>query len=727
MRAEAVPVRESGHELVDLPQLARTFARYKWGIAGLTVLAAVLAGLVAFSLRPMYRGTVTLLIEGQGQRVAQLQDVYDSELPEFQYLGSQIAILKSREVAGHVVDRLALLDSAEFNETDKRDSWASKLDVRRYLPLIGADAPLEEPPTPEQRRESILDEFANRLTVEAFGRTQVLKVHFDAHDPELAADIANTIAEILIESGLQARLDATTKATVWLTDKLSEIQSNLAAAESALQKFREQQQLVVVGSARSLTEDEVVDYSRRLREAQRKRTELQNVYEKVRQAGSDTRRLRNISGLLIDPIVQRANESFLSAQETMKQLEERYGSKHPAMEQARARLSTAETALNEQLRIAAQGTKTEYEIALESERALARQVESARTQIRNLDRKDFELSALERDVTTYRELYNAFLTRFKETDVAGSYQSVNARVIDPAVKPRTALSPNKKEIVLVAALCGLLAGILLAIVHYVLNEGIESAEDLEAVAQLPVFGVLPLVSGFAGRRSNLVKYFLDKPRTSFGEGVRSVGAALRLSDSERAIKRIMVTSSVPKEGKSSVSAALALTLAGTERVLLIEADLRRPTLRRLFNLGSQGPGLTEVVLGEQPLDSCLRQHEEGAVWILPAGRMPSNPAELLGSDAFSKLLAELSARFDRIILDSPPAQAAADALMLGRQCDGVLFVVKSDATTRRAVKSSLKQLRFASCPLLGLVVNQVDVHRNPHYGESYNYMYGYYG
>lgn len=727
MKSEVIPLGAQTQDLIDFPELARTFGRYKWGIASLTVLAAALSALVAFTIEPTYRGTVTLLIEGQNQRVATLQDVYDRDLPELEFLGSQIAILRSRDLAAKAVDRLDLVNNEEFKTQDE-PSLIERLDLRRYLPALPDSLFVKPPPTDEEIRDAVIDEVASRITVEPLGRTQAVKVHFDASSPALAATVANTLADLYIESGLQARLDATTKATSWLTGKLSEIEGKLKQAEAALQRFREQQQLVNVGGVRNLTEEAVLDYSRRLREAQRKRTELESSYEKIRQAKGDPRKLRDISALLLDPVVQRANDNFLSAQEALKQGEERYGPKHPLMATARARLATAEAALNEQLRIAAQGVQTEYEIAKDNERALAQQLEAARAQIRDLDRKDYEMSVLEREVTTYRELYNTFLTRFKETDVAGSYQAITARIIDPAVEPRLPESPKKKRIVLLSALGGMVLGILLAILHYLLSEGVRSAEELEEITQLPVLGVLPLVSSFASRKkNNLPKYLLDHPRTPFAEGIRSICTALRLMETNGKLKRIVVSSSVPEEGKSSVCGTLALTLGASENVVVVETDLRKPSLRRLFDIPKNQKGLAEVLAGDCSLAEALHRLESGSITILTAGRFASNPSETLRSAAFGQLLAQLAAEFDRVILDSPPVQAAADALVIGQQCDAMLFIVKSDDTSRRAIRNALKQVHFASIPLAGVVVNQVDVKHNQHYADSYRYAYGYYG
>lgn len=722
-RGEGAPTNARPADIIDLPELARTFGRYKWGILALVILATAISALIAFSLPPKYKGTVSLLIESQGQRVAQITDVYSNATPEIQFLYSQMAVLRSRDIARQVVERLDLRSRPEFRPDP--EAWDFSLSsVLKHIPFLPADLLESEPETEEQKTAALINQVMEDTKVEVVSYSQVITVAYEAASPALAAEVANTIADLYIESGLQARLDATTKATSWLTDKLAEIQKQLSAAEKALQQFREKENLVNVGGTRGLTEDEVLDYSRRLREAQRERSELQNTYENIRAAGNDARRLRDVSALLNDPTVQQVNSRFLEAREAVRQVQERYGSKHPSMVTAQARLDNAANALDEQLRIAAAGIRTRYEISRASESDLSQRLNTAKANVQRLDRKDYELSVLEREVTTYRELYDTFLTRFRETDVASTFQNVSARVIDPAVESRDPSRPNKKKIVLLTAIGALLAGIMLAALHHLLSEGITSAEELEAVSQLPLYGVLPLVRGFAARKNNVIKYLTTHGRTPFAEGIRSACAALRLSGGH---KRIMVTSSVPAEGKSSICGSIAMTLGASEKVVLVETDLRKPVMRRYFSLPSHSKGVADVVAGNITLDDALQYSQAGNIWILPAGSNVANPADLLVNPRFAAILEQLSERFDRVVLDSPPCQAASDALMLGRHADGVLFVVKSDATSRRAVKNSLKQLRNAGVTLLGAVINQVDTRRNPHYADTYYYAYGYYG
>lgn len=731
MRPEGITTAPPEDDLIDLPELARTLNRYKWGVIGIALLSAAGGALYAFSLQPIYRGTVTLLIESKNQRVVQVQDVYDPGYGTDEYLATQYSLLNSRDLAERVIDKLGLvdrreefMDEANFDTEGVRD----KLDLRRWLPFLPEEEPEPEGPEAAARlRQEVVRAFQDRVIIEPVRFTQLVKVNFESYNPELAAAAPNALADLFIESGLQSKLDATRKASQWLTDKLSDITSQLERSEQALQAFLDQEKLVNVGGARGLTESEVLDYVQRHREAQKRRQELASAYDKVRQAGTDPRRLKDISNLLIDPFVQRASDSLLSAQEAVKSLEERYGAKHPQMAAARARLDTAQAAFSEQLRVAAAGVKTEYELAQESERVLAQQVANARAQIQNLDRKDYQLSVLQRDVATNRALYDTFLARFKETDTVGNYDSLNARFVDPAVKPIQPYKPEKKKIVLLAGIGGFIFGVLLALLRHLLSEEIHSAEELEHLTRLPVYGVLPLVEKRFVGRQNLVRTYLKAPKSAFGEGMRSVRAGLQLSDVDKRFQRVMVTSSVPKEGKSSVASTLALSLGAMEQVLLVDADLRLPSLSKLFDLPPGSKGVTDILCGNATLDECIAKYEPGGIWVLPAGTRVTNPAELLSSEAFAKLVGELSGRFQRVIFDTPPCQAASDTRLLARHVHAVLFVVKSDATSRRAVRNSLKHLQYVQAPLLGNIVNQVNTRKNPYYLEGHYYAYGYYG
>jgi capsular exopolysaccharide synthesis family protein len=715
------------NELIDFGELLRTISQYKWSILAIVILAAICTAFYGLSLDRYYRATTTIMIETNAKAapVARREDIGDTSFDQLTYFSTQKAILQSRDLIFRVVDRLNLVSNPDF-EKNLESVGDKKMDWRNLLPFV--DKPQSKPLSEEKlkalKREEVAEAVLSHLTVDSKPGTFLIEIHYEAQTPELSAQISNAIADVFIESGLQARLDSANKASGWLTEKLSDIRGQLEASEKRLQEYRERQQLLNVGGARTLDEDQLLDTTRRLREAERKKSELASAYNKIQQAGNRPEQLSEISILLSDERVGSASRAFQAAQEAFRQLSERYGDKHPSMPVARARFESARSAYYDALRVAAQGVKAQYEIAADNERALSTVVAGSRQQIRRLDEKQYDLNVLERDVASNRQLYDMFLTRFKETDSVNSFETIQARLVDSALVPRVPYKPNLRRLMLFGMAIGLVLALVLTSLRHILSEHVRSAEEMEALTQVPVMGALPMVE--REDRAQVALLFQQKPKSTFAEGIRSVRTALRLSDVDKKYRRILVTSSLPAEGKSSVSCALALSFAASEQTLLIDTDLRKPSVGRSFQLPANFPGLSELLAGQVKLEDCLYLHQPSGLYVLPAGRHSPNPAEFIASQAFKGLMDSMAQRFQRIILDSPPCHAAADSLQLSQLCDGVIFVVKSESTSRRVIRNSFRLLRNVGAPLIGSIVNQIDGKRA---GQDYHgyYAYGYYG
>lgn len=733
MTPTAIPSTAFGDAVRQAPSeiasLWRFFRRYRIGILLITFAATLIGVLIALSLPPIYRATVTMLIEPRGERVVQVQEVYDPvQGGSEQYFATQFELLRSRGLATRVVDKLQLADNDEFlNDTASEgllDSLERRFDWRQLLP--GLPEPEAEPAgSPEQRRERAIQRVMWQVIVQPVPRTRLVRLHFHSSSPELAQAVATALSDAFIESGLEARLEATQRANRWLTDKLGGLSADLQKAEKALQEFRDSNQLVVVGGNRGIVDQEVMENNMRLREAQRTKAALASTYARIRAAGSDASRLEQIPALLGDAAVQKARAAVLDAQQALKLVEERYGSRHPQMAATLTNLQAARRAFHDQLLIAAEGVRSQYEIAADTERQQSEVVASATERARLLDRKQFELGVLERNVQTNQQLYNMFLQRFKETDTTSNYEPLNARVTDGALVPKLPVSPNRPKVILVAAFIGFLIGVILASLRHVLSEGIGSVEDLESVAQVPLFGVVPRVA--FKRNAGVINQFRNDARTPFAEGVRSVRTAIRLAEAAGRKQCFVITSAVPGEGKSSLAACLGIVLAASEKTLLIEADLRAPSLRKMLSIPKQQPGLMEVLLGNATLEEAIHTDAGSGLQVLTVNQRPPNPAETVGSAAFAALLAQLRERYDHLIIDCPPVQAASDALVLARLSDAVLFVARADSTPVAAVRRALHQLHNIQAPLVGCVLNRVDVRRNPDAYGHYQYAYRYYG
>lgn len=695
----------------------RALSPYLWPVIGVGVVGLLAAVFYAQGLPRIYRAAATLLIEPKVTRAVQVQEVYDPGVGTSEYLNTQYEVLRSRALIARVVDRLGLVKRSDF-ALHIEPSWIERLGG--LLPMLPKEPPVPFEEAPEVARERVIGMVQASVFVEPVVRTQLVRVGFDSTNPELARDISNELTNAYIESGLESRLEATRKASQWLTGKLGEIKGNLETSEQALQKYREQEQLVVVGGDRGLLDSEVLDNSQRLRDAQKTKLDLQSTYERIQAAGDDLNRLDNISSLLATAGLSQTRSSYLLAQEQLKQVEDRYGAKHPQMAEARTRFIAAQRAYHDQLRSAAQGLKAQYEVAARTERQLSDAVSVAKTRIRDLDRKQYQAGVFEREAGTNRELYDLFLKRFKETDTSGSYEPINARVIEAARVPDYPYKPKVRLVQGLGLLLGLALGGLLAWLHKALSEGVTSAEALERLTQHATLAVVAYVSK-RRHRDNLLLGISENPRGPYAEAIRSIRAAVMFSEIDKPIRRIVVSSALPGEGKSSTAAALALSFAAHERVLLLECDLRAPTLRKLFPAVKDAPGLMEALLHKSPLDECIQKHAETGLHVLSVGAKPPNPGEVVSSVALRELIEQFAPNYDRIIIDTPPCQAASDVLTLARLADGVLLVVKADATPAEAVSAAVRQLHHAQVRLLGCVLNQVNLSRHRAYAGSYYY------
>ena len=335
---------------MDLRELLSIASTYRWGIVGIAAVCCLATVLWVNTVAPIYLATTTLLIHPNPDQAVPTQEVYDPGYESAEYYYTQQELLHSRDMRTRVVQRLQLIDDPEFGipaEAPERNGitrWLADSAVLAELPLVRDYLESTQPRarTPVERMNFTLKRLANALTVEPVQRTRLMYVHIRSESPQTAASIANELAQVYIESGLEARLESTRTATNWLTDKLTDIRADLETSEKRLQEYRESKELVSVGGTRSLFDEELLESTRRLHEAQKRKVELSSAYWKIRQAGEAPENLARISVLLLDPLVQRANDQLLQARQRFKQIEERYGSLHPELAAAQGQLVSAE-------------------------------------------------------------------------------------------------------------------------------------------------------------------------------------------------------------------------------------------------------------------------------------------------------------------------------------------------------------------------------------------------
>ncbi len=730
---DAGQARDEDDDTIDLLQLWHTLWRRKWGIVSLTLVVAMLAALVALSITPIYRAVATLLIEQKAAKVVSIEQVYGLEGTGNEYLQTQFELLRSRSLAERVVRELKLTTHPEF---DPRQQPEPLIDVGGLLSVfkfterlpvtLPEDVAEGEDPTEQQIFDSVTRAFMGRINVVPAGKTQMVKVEVEMADARMAARAANALARGFIEGQLEARMEMSMTATNWMNSRLGELRDKLKEAETNLQTYRERERLVDVQGVATVTANELAMTSDRMIDARRKRAEAESQYQQVQQMrGGGWERLATIPAVLGHPLIQQFKAEQARARAKVDELSKRYGTRHPTMEAARTELEAATGSLRGQVEQIVAGIERNYQLALANERSLRASLETNKSQIQDISRKEFRLRELQREVDTNRTLYDTFMNRLKETAATADLENANARVVDEATVPNAPVRPRTALIVAVAALLALMVGVGLALLLEALNNTFKTTEDVENRLNLPVLGILPLLKGKKAR-ARAARLFQDNTDKGFAESVRTVRTSLVLADMDTPHRRIVVTSSIPGEGKTTLATNLAFALAQVgDTVLLIDADMRRPSLAKNFELPVGTPGLANLIAGTAKLQDCIRSVD--GVDLLPAGAVPPNPLELLSSPRFEALLQQLGEHYTRIIIDTPPTQAVSDAILVGTLSDALIYVVRSESTATPLAVKGVGQLLQHKAPVTGVVLNQVDIKKAQKYGYRYGGYYDYYG
>jgi len=714
---EPLDVVQERRRMPNLQDYLRVLWRYKWGVLGLALAGAALAALHAWSQVPIYRATSTMLIERQAARFVAIDPVVQapSGYDFGEYYQTQYEILRSRPIAERVVRRLGVDAFAPGVGADQGFS------LRRLLP--GDEAP-PTPPTDAERFEAAVGAVQGSIAVQPIRNSQLVRIVFEGPDPALAAQLANALPQAYIEETLEGRLQMTEAASTWLNDRLGGLREKLEQSERALQEFRDRERLIDAKGVDSLASQELQLATERLAQARRERADREILYRAVRDARASGAPLESIPGLLTYPLVGDLKTAVVEAERNQRELSQRYGPRHPRMVEAQSALETSRAALARQLESAAASVERDYEAAQLREGQVAGELGAAKGEVRDVNRKQYELQRLEREVEANRDVYEQFQAQFKQTAAAGGVQNANARLIEAAAVPTTPVAPNQRRIVMLGLLLGLALGVALAFLPEHLDNTLKGADDVEQRLGLHVLGQLPRLETRGDDDRSPQRQFDENPRSTFSEAVRTVRTSVLLSAIDEPHKRLLVTSSVPGEGKTTLSVNLAHALGQMKRVLLIDADMRRPTVHRGLPALGELRGLSHLVAGTAAIAECVHRVGEGNVWVLPAGPVPPNPQELLSSRRFEETLDQLSAEFDHVVIDCAPACAVSDALVLSRLVHAVVYVVRSDRTPWQVAEQGVRRLRRVNAPLIGAVVNHV-VPRKGRFAYGYGkYYYG---
>jgi polysaccharide biosynthesis transport protein len=719
--APALPAPMSSS--ADAHLLDRLAVLHKYRYAGIAVFALVVGWMMvdSYTTVPVYRAAARIQIDEENAGLpGEFRDAYYWQDPE-PYLNTQYRILRGRELGRRVVPKLSLDQVPEFNGQGPKPTPLAvairtvkqtvMTPIRAIFPREQSEIPAEAATPADANDSPYVDAILSRVMVEPVRGSRLVDVYFDGADPDFAARAVNTLVDEYIAQNLEIKVANVTNQLQWLASEVKRQEATLQESERAMAEYRETQDAGALADNQNIVITRLNQLSDEATKARTDRILKQTVWEQVQQAGRDQ---ETLSVILQNQNVQSLRGRVAELRRRQVQLTERYFDKHPDVIKVNAEIADAEQQYNLEIQKAVQNARTDYEAAVSRERELSRELDRQKTAATALNRLSVDYSVLQRTAETNRQTYNDLLRREQELRVIANSRANNVRIVDRAQVPGAPFTPNHRRDWMLALLFGTALALAAVFGLDYLDDSVRTPEDVKRRLQLPLMGLVPSVRG---ERHPLLSGPVPH---DFGEAFRSLRTSLMAQKSTNSPHLVAVTSAQPLEGKTTTAANIAMALAvGGARVLLIDADMRRPSVHKVVRLNNDR-GLSQLLAGQARMrEVVLRTHDPNLL-VITAGRAPSNPSELLASERMRALVAGLeSGPFDWVIIDTPPILAVTDSAIVAPLVNAVMFVVGAEMTPWRLAERAVETLRGNSRTPLFAVLNKVDFARNKYYYSRY--------
>ena len=697
--------------------------KHQWLVITFLLTVVTVVTIASFKMKPIYVATARVEVDKEAQNTVQFQDSnpYDEFEDMDSYLETQTKILQSETLALQTI---------------------KSLDLGRYSEFGGASAPLNFGQAGSERKPAILGAFLGALNVKRVPNSRLIEVSFEAQDPQLAAQVVNAHLQDYIELNFRSKYDATTQASNWLSAELEELRIKVEKSEDARLAYERENQIWQIDEKQDITTQKLGDLSKAVTEAQTELAEKEALYRMATSGNIDALPAARESSVVQDLLKRKADLD----QEYTDALNQ-YGPNYPKVQRLLDQQQELADDLEKARKTVEDGVAEDYNTARNRVALLQEGLDKQKAEANDLAEKLVQYHILQHDAEANKQLYDGLLQKLKEAGITAGLRSSNIRIVDPALVPTGPSRPQKARNILLALLVGLVGGIGLAIFREYLDNTVKSPDDIESLTGLPSLAVVPALPGLNGHQGKLSRLAGEaarqigvgprvellsyvQPKSQISEAFRALRTSLLLSQAEHPPQVILVTSALPREGKTTAAVNLAVTLAQLgDRTLLMDSDMRKPGVRRALNLTvGKDSGLSSYLAGVCTLDEVMIPHPTiNNLTALTTGPVPPSPADLLSSHRMREALAELRRRFKFIVIDSPPIMAATDAVILSSLTDGVLLVVRSGETPKEAFTRTRDLLAGVKSRLLGVVLNAVDSSA-PDYYYSYRYYpyaYGY--
>jgi len=690
--------------------------KHQWLILSFMLSVVTIVSIATFRMQPVYVATARIEIDKENENILPFQggDSYDYMMDSENYIETQAKILTS--------ETLAL-------QTIRNNGLALHPDLAGSGVISEAVA---NGNLANQTRPPELAAFLSNLSVKRVPNSRLMDVSFESTDPKLAARTVNAHIATYIEQNYRSKYEATSQASDWLADQLRDFKIKVQKSEDARIAYERQNQIWTLDDKQNMTTQRLSDINKQFTDAQAERMKKESLYEFAKAGNLDAVPQLESNTALTELLKKRGDASADYA-EALQQ----YGPNFPKVLRLKAQLQDIDDNIEKEKKKILDVLESDYREARQRETLLADALNEAKAETNQMAEKMVEYNILKREAEANKALYEGLMTKMKETAISGALRSSNIRIVDPAMIPTTPARPAKAKNVILSFLVGLVGGIGLALLREYLDNTVKTPDDIETLARLPSLAVVPQFAGTNGhKRRGLLQDFSENghdkrielvaqhlPKSQMSEAFRALRTSILLSQAEHPPQVILVTSALPREGKTTAAANLAVTLAQLgDSTVLVDADLRKPGIGRLLDLGAgKYAGLSSYLAGVSSLDLVSVPHPAIPNLVaIPTGPLPPNPADLLSSHKLADAIVELRSRFKFIVIDSPPVMAATDAVILSVQADGVLLVVRSGETPKVAFTRTRNLLTSVKSRILGVVLNAVDSGA-PDYYYSYRY------
>ncbi|WP_286133275.1 polysaccharide biosynthesis tyrosine autokinase [Colwellia sp. UCD-KL20] len=695
-------------EDIALSEILRPLWVRRWKLVFFTLLITLLIAFYVSLLKPSFIATATLQIgNNKPSNTLSINNAFNETNASKEQVKTQYELLRSRKFAERVITRLNLSTHEEFNSNKYNDK----------ISLLSSMGKNENPPS----LNTVVSAFKERLTISPIGDTELVKITFRSYSPELSKQVANQIGETYLHYQDEIYNSSKETTSQWLVDQLEELGQKLEASELALQDYRESEGIVDIQGIVGLVASELTELTSSSLKAEKYRDDLKVTYEYIQNNKENIRGLMELTEVSSHATYVQLRRSQEIVERKVFELAKRYGPKHPKKIAVEAELESIEARIQQQTNDIITSIEKQYLSAVQKAQANKQRLATAKIDFLRLSRLKNKFFQLQREVDTNKELYGNYLVRLKEADAMGNYKTnFYVRFIDKATLPKSPIAPNKSLYIAISFILSFLAISIVVIMRELLVDTLNSRRKLDNFQEAPILAVLPKFKLDLNSKSHS-----EVNNNHFTEAVRTLRTALLFNGEKKPPKVIAVTSSVPSEGKSTVALHLARSFSEMEKVLLIEADLRHPTVAKNLNLDVHRPGLSNLLAKTHQINECIIRDKNVKLDILTSGISPANPLAFLSMKRFGMLIKVFGNFYDRIIIETPPVNAVSDAVIISKIVDSVIYVVHSSKTKREQITQGLRMLKQVNAPIEGVVINQsenidTDKYQNKYYNDMAN-------